>query len=446
MNIQFNKLDPSHGIISITLDEPDYKPSVDKQLKHYAQNARLKGFRFGAVPADLIKKMHGPSILAEELHKIAAASLKNYIIQERIAIFMEPLLVPSSEEIDLKNQRSFTFSYEVGLIEERAIVLDPTISITEFQIDSVGSKLVDEFLEGLQIVHGEAVHLEESTTDAILYGTLTDSTGAVGLDIRIVIMRIPEHSRQTLVGLRIGNKVTITEELLKDHFSALLGVSFGAFASFKRHKSAWPAVFTIDKILRVVPAPLEPKFFDLVLGKGIAATESDFREAIAKIILLDKRMEARHAFYEDLQTALCKHNAVDLPEAFLKKWLSMNNPKATLEEIEGYYRANEESLKWELLLTTIIRQNNLSVNASDVVEETKRAYIDYAHNNNLEIEGGDAAIHASAVSFLKGSNKGSQYYAKVYHELTRDRAINFIKEQMAVVTETVTAEAFDARR
>ncbi|WP_419241154.1 trigger factor [Cardinium endosymbiont of Nabis limbatus] len=445
MDIQFSKINPNHGIISITLDEPDYKPFVDKQLKHYAQNVRLKGFRLGAVPADLIKKMYGPSILAEGLHKLATDSLKNYIVQESIPIFMEPLSVPPAQEIDLKNQSTFTFSYEIGLIEQHPIVLGPNISITEFEIDSVGSKLIDEFLAALQIVHGQTVHLDESAADALLYGTLTDSRGEVGLDIRISIMHVPEHLRGALVGLSVGHKVTITEEMLAHHFSPLLGVSFSEFTSFKRHGSAWPAIFTINTIVRVVPAPIDPVLFDLVLGSGVARSEDEFRDAIAKIILFDKRTEARYAFYEDLREALFKHNAIELPEPFLKKWLLFNNPKATLEEIEDYYCAHKESLKWELLLASIARQNNLAVDSSDVVEETKRAYIDYANNNGMEVEADDPTFHASALSFLQG-NEGNKYYFKLYNRLARARVLNFIKEHITIVTETVAAEAFDARR
>ncbi|WP_342265310.1 trigger factor [Cardinium endosymbiont of Philonthus spinipes] len=445
MDIQFNKINPNHGIISITLDEPDYKPFVEKQLKHYAQNVRLKGFRLGGVPTDLIKKMYGASILAEALHKVAVTSLNDYIAKERIPIFIEPLCTTPSHEMDLKRQHAFTFSYEVGLMAEQPIALGPNIAITEFEIDGVGPKLVDEFLQGLQIVHGQAIHLEESTSEAMLYGTLTDSKGEVGLDIRISIMHIPEHFREVFLGLRVGQQVTVTEEMLAHHFSALLGVGFTAFTAFKRHNAAWPAVFTVTSIVRVVPASIEPALFDIVLGEGVAGTENEFREAIAKIILFDKRMEARYAFYEDLRAELCKHNVVDLPETFLKRWLLMNNPKATPNEVEAYYRTHEENLKWEILLGSIVRQNDLAVTPSDVVDETKRAYVDYATNNGLEVEASDPALHAGTLSFLQGQ-EGSQYYSKLHNRLSRDRAIHFIKEQITVVTETVSAEVFDTRR
>lgn len=44
-----------------------------------------------------------------------------------------------------------------------------------------------------------------------------------------------------------------------------------------------------------MPALIESALFDLVLGQGVANSKRDFRATIAKIILFDKRAEARHA-------------------------------------------------------------------------------------------------------------------------------------------------------
>lgn len=446
MDIQFNKISPNHGIISITLPESSYKLTVEKQIKHYAQHVRLKGFRLGAVPVSLVRSMYGRSILSEELNKIASASLKNYIAQERIPVFIEPILVSSPPNLDLDDQRTFTFSYEIGLMGECPVELGPHMSVTEFEIDRVECKLIDEFLEGLRIVHGQMLHLEESTEDAMLYGSFKDGTGSVSLKIRISVAHIPEHLRKSFIGLRVGTKVTLTEEMLANHFAALLGIDFGAFAYLKRHKTAWPASFIIDKIAHVTLAPVDVALFDLVLGKGVADSESSFRDAIAKIILFDKRTEARYAFHEDLRDEIFKHTSVDLPGSFLKKWLFINNPGAKLEEIEGYYSAHKEDLRWELLLGNIVNKNGLAVTQSDVVDEARRAYVDSVKNNSNSVgtEFNDAHMEAEIQSFLT-KDKG-KHYTQLHEQLSRDKAINFIKENISVVRETVTAEQFDARK
>lgn len=448
MDIQFNKIHPNQGVLSITLYEPDYKTTIEKQLKYYAQNIRLKGFRAGAVPPHLVKKMYGTSILIEELNKIALDALKRYMLQEKLPVFMEPLLVSPNRAVDLTSQDTFTFTYEVALTQDHPIVFGSDISITEFEIESVEPELIDQFVQGLQIVHGQTTELEASSLDSMLHGDLTNDQEGVGLEVRLSVSHIPDHLRMPFLNLSIGSKVIVTEEVLQNHSSALLGISSVDFKAFKKYDSPWPATFRVNKIVHVAPASIESSFFDLVLGKGVASTEDEFREAIAKIILFDKRNEARYAFYEDLQKELFKHNPVELPDEFLKKWLSLNNPEATETEVLDYYNENKEELRWEFLLSTIVRQNGLVVTSSEVVDETKRAYIDYADKNGLalgDLADNSEAMHAGALSFLQGK-EGNKYYVKLYNQLNRDKAISFVKDKISIIKENVTVQEFDARR
>jgi trigger factor len=446
LDIQFNKTNPNHGIISITLHEPDYKSAVEKQIKHYAQNVRLKGFRLGAVPIDLVRKMYGVSILSEELNKVAATSLHAYIQEESIPIFIESLLVDAPNEIDLKNQKAFTFSYEVGLLEDRSVELGPHISVTEFEIDRVDGKLVDEFLNGLQIVHGKSVDIQESSEDAILYGSIEEPTDGGQLGLRIAIACVPEHLRKALIGLSVNAEVMLTKEMIENHSAPVLGINFGTFAYIK-NKGNFPYTLKISKIVHVTLAPITTELFDLVLGAGIADSESAFREAMAKIILFDKRTESRYALYDDLRNALLKHVPVELPDAFLKNWLLAKNPEATLEEIEAYYEAYQENLRWEILLGSVVKKNDLTVTQLDIVDEAKRISLDYLNKNigdGEAIEYSDPGVTEAVFSFLK-KDKGKNYI-QLHERLSRDRAIDFIKKNISLVVETITAEEFDARR
>lgn len=420
-------------------------PVVEKQLKHYAQNVRLKGFRFGAVPIELVRKMHGQAILSEALHKLADDSLAAYLKKESIPVFIESLLVESPEEEALKTKKTFAFSYEIGLIEDQNIVLGEHISVTEFQIDRVEGKLVDEFLEGMCMVHGEAVEVAESTEDTLLVGTLELKNDEPSIKIRLVVSRFPQDLRKAFVGLSVGAEIALTKEHLATHSTALLGISFGMFDALKKGDA--PYMFKIQAIKQVTPAPISPKLFDLVLGEGVADAESSFREAISKVILFDKRIQASYTFYEDLRKVLFEHITVNLPDAFLKNWLIAKNPEATLEEIERYYQGSQENLKWEILLSTIIRKNELTVTDSDVLEEAKRNCWDYLQEQVGTEEASvydDQNISKVALDFLKRED-GKNYFS-LYEKLNRARAIDFIKQNIQHVVENVTAEAFDARQ
>jgi trigger factor len=262
--------------------------------------------------------------------------------------------------------------------------------------------------------------------------------------LRVVVDRFPQDMRKAFVGLSIGAEVPLTKEHLATHSTALLGISFGMFDALK--KADTPYVFKVQAIKQVTPAPISTKLFDLVLGEGVADTETAFREAIAKVILFDKRIQAEYAFYADLRKVLFEHVAVSLPDAFLKKWLVAKNPEATLQEIERYYEDSKEDLKWEILLSILIRKNELTVTDSDVIEEVKRNCWDYLQKQaGIEEMAAynDQNISKFALDFLK--QKDGKNYLTLHEKLSRARAIDFIKRNIQRVVENVTAEAFDAR-
>lgn len=444
MEIQFNKINPNHGVIAITIYESDYKASVEKRFRHYAQTIRLKGFRVGAVPVDLIKRMHGRSIIEEEVKKIAATALQDYIQKEDIPIFIEPLLVSAPEADGLSKQGSFVFSYEVGLMVTDPIELGEHIAVSAFEIEQVGPQQVDDFITGLQLVHGQHVELEESNAASVLYGTLEDHQATVSLSIRIVVARIPESLRATWISLCKGDKVAITEEILVNHGFPVLGIGIYDFVRFQRYITSWPASFTVDRIVDITLPPLAIDFFDLVFGEGIVSSEEAFREAIAKIILMDKQLEARYLFHESLREELFKYIKVYLPEDFLKKWLLAHNPEATLEDIENYYNNCAEDLKWEILLGRIIHSNNLAVGQTDILDEAKRIYMHYIKNIARRPEQEllePSRIQAAAIAFLRG-NEGKTYI-QLHEQLSRNRAIDFIKKNISVISKVITVEQFD---
>ena len=56
----------------------DYLPSFEASLKH-AKSANLAGFRKGMVPADLIRKMYGQGVFADEiLHMVEKRTERFY--------------------------------------------------------------------------------------------------------------------------------------------------------------------------------------------------------------------------------------------------------------------------------------------------------------------------------------------------------------------------------
>ena len=118
MDITLEKQNPTSARLRVKLAEADYAPGVEAQVKEYSKKAQIKGFRPGKVPAGMIRKMYGKSLLVEQINELLSESVNNYIRENNLRILGEPLpnRVSDAQRIDWDNQRDFEFSYELGLV------------------------------------------------------------------------------------------------------------------------------------------------------------------------------------------------------------------------------------------------------------------------------------------------------------------------------------------
>ena len=86
MNITLEKQNPTSARLRVQLAEADYAPGVEAQVKEYSKKAQIKGFRPGKVPAGMIRKMYGKSLLVDAINKLLHESVNNYIKDNKIRV------------------------------------------------------------------------------------------------------------------------------------------------------------------------------------------------------------------------------------------------------------------------------------------------------------------------------------------------------------------------
>ena len=70
MNISFENPDKINGLLTVTVEEADYKEDVEKTLKDYRKKANVPGFRPGQVPMGMIKRQFEPSVKMDTINKL----------------------------------------------------------------------------------------------------------------------------------------------------------------------------------------------------------------------------------------------------------------------------------------------------------------------------------------------------------------------------------------
>src|ERR1700735_4786762 len=100
--------------ITVKIAKTDYLPSFEKALKNYGTQANIPGFRKGMVPAGLIRKMYGNSVLTDEVLRSVEKELTSYMSTEKLEIFAQPLPLPENDarQIDINHPADYSFAFE----------------------------------------------------------------------------------------------------------------------------------------------------------------------------------------------------------------------------------------------------------------------------------------------------------------------------------------------
>ena len=119
MDITLDKKENNEATLNIRLFPGDYEPKIEQKVKQYRKQVNLKGFRPGKVPSGVIKKMYGKAIKVEEINELLSQSVPQYIQENNLKVVGEPLPdLSEAENIDWENQNEFSFSYDLGLVND----------------------------------------------------------------------------------------------------------------------------------------------------------------------------------------------------------------------------------------------------------------------------------------------------------------------------------------
>lgn len=91
MKISFENPDKVNGLLTIVVEEDDFKDTVEKTLKDYRKKANIPGFRPGMAPIGLIKRQFGASVRFDAVNKFVGEQLYKYVNDNKIQMLGEPL-------------------------------------------------------------------------------------------------------------------------------------------------------------------------------------------------------------------------------------------------------------------------------------------------------------------------------------------------------------------
>ena len=156
MQINQSELKDLKAVVTLVIEPADYQEEVAKQLKEVRHKAQMPGFRPGMVPAGLVKKMYGKGILADVLNKLVGEHLQKHIEDNKIQILGDPLPSENSPKIDLDNEDTFTFLFDIAVAPEFDAKLNGKNKLPEYTIEPT-EEMINKQVEAYTNRFGEYI-------------------------------------------------------------------------------------------------------------------------------------------------------------------------------------------------------------------------------------------------------------------------------------------------
>ncbi len=381
MNIVFENPDKINGLMTITVEEADFKDNVEKTLKDYRKRANVPGFRPGKVPMSLIKRQIGASAKIDAVNKVVGEQLYKYIQDNKIQMLGEPLPSEQQVPVDLEQDGPYTFKFDIAVAPEFKIELTNKDKVNYYTID-VDDKLIDQQVDMYASRSGKYEKVEDFEGNDMLKGDIREldadgNTKEGGITVESAVL-MPEYikveeQKNLFKGAKLGDIITFNP---KKAYPENLGEISSLLKITREEAEQLTADFSyqITEISRFTKAPVNQELFDQVYGTGNVTSEADFRERIAAELKAQLAGNSNWKFLRDLR-AYCEKKVGELtyPEAILKRVMQLNNKDKDADYIEKNYEGSIKELTWHLIKEQLVAATGIKIGDDDVKQAAKEA-------------------------------------------------------------------------
>ena len=393
MKVSFENPDKINGLLTITVEEADYKNEVDQTLKDYRKKANVPGFRPGQVPMGMIKRQYGGAVKMDAINKIVGEQINKYITDNKINMLGQPLASEAQQPQDLEKEGPFTFIFDIAVAPEFEIELTSKDKIDYYDIN-VDDALIDRQVEMFASRLGKNVDVEEYADGDVIKGDLREldkkgNTKEDGLTVEAAMV-MPEYikaaaQKKLFKGAKVGDVITFNpRKAYKDsdaEMAALLKIEKDKLAEHEGDFS-----YQITNIQRFENHAIDQELFDQTFGKDQVKDEKAFRAKIAEGLKGQLEMDSDYKFLQDVRKyAEEKVGQLTYPDALLKRMMKENNKEKDQEFIDKNYDASIKELTWSLIRNRLSEKAQVKVNDEDVrnaARETARVqFAQYGMNN-----------------------------------------------------------------
>ena len=356
---------------------------IETRLKRVGRTAKIKGFRPGKVPANVVKRHYGSQVRQEVLSELMGTSYREAVQQENL----NPVAQPQIEPDVTSSADSFAYTATFEVLPEVSLTGIDQIEVTVPEID-IRDEDCDEMIENLRRQKADWKEV--------------DRTSAEG--DRVVVDFEGKLKGESFPG-GTGTEVPVVlgeGQMLPDFEKALFDVSAGDEKAFKvkfpkDYQAEDLAGKKVDfdiKVHRVEEQELPPLDDSLaeaygVEDGGLAKLRDDVQDNMSRELEERVRADLR----EQAMSGLLEANPVEVPKALIHEEAHSMQHEAMRQfgiedhdqapPIENFSENAEKRVRLSLLIRQLIDDNDIEADAGKVKERVEQLCAGYENADEM---------------------------------------------------------------
>jgi trigger factor len=367
--------------ITVRVPNDEIEREIDTRLKKMSKTARLKGFRPGKVPPNVVRKRYGGQVRQEVVGEIIRSSFSHAVAQQQ----MTPAGGPAIEPLDEADDTHFSYraTFEVFPEVELSDLAKLEFETPEVSIEQAD---VDRMIERLRKQKGSWTSVDRPAAE----------------DDRVVIDFVGRIGDEVFEGGEGKNlKVVLGQgQVIADFEKALIGVTAG---EEKSAKVKFPKDYGAENLAG------KRAVFDIVVHRvealELPAVNEEFMRASTKNSVLDALHDA-HAV--ELPRALVHEEVHALQHEAMRRMGTEDHDQAP--PAESFRPIAEKRVRLSLLIRELISRHGIELDRDRVeariqelaspYEQPEEAAQLYRGNRELMGQIESAVLEDQVVDFL----------------------------------------------
>ncbi len=422
---------------TVTIAAKDIAARIEGEVKKIAPTVRMPGFRPGKVPANLLKKMHGPSLHQEALNTSIREAMDSLMAKHKLRPAMQP-------------QISLGDGYEEGKDAEIAVALEvlPTIEaptldglkleklivpVSDAEVDEQVAKLASGSKSFVDAKKGKkAENGDQLIIDFLGKVGGVPFEGGAGQDqaLELGAGRFIPGFEEQLVGVKAGDETVITVTFPADYQATELKGKDATFdITVKAVKVAGETKIDEDFAKTLGLESLD-QLKGLLRGQLEQETAGQTRTQMKRALL--DQLAAGHSF--DVPPTMVEAEFDQIWQQLTQEVSNEEDPVAAMKEIEDEkddYRAIAvRRVRLGLLLSEIGQANGVEVTSQEMGMLMQQAAQQYRQEDRQR--------------FMEYIQNEPLAAAQLRAPLYEDKVVDFLFDKAEITERTVTKDELQA--